>query len=267
MDKESWTRYFTKVEGAKDKKVSSIEIEFVVENAEQGSVHVTDFQLQDGEQVTATIPNTAEWFKAKYGTLDETSTAVGDDVYLGDQPRVFENVQNRFYNIVGRGHEVIVVPNIFESNFNEPTVTTAVDLTLYAKNEFDLLRISSNYGAFKTGYGEMVYEDEPDHPLNKRYTREFIFDIPGGPGSEIKLLGTQRVATVDGKPANLASRVISVGKGKLPIRRQVFMGLAYGSNRIRIEFYKLVDGVMRDTGIGYWGIAELFHWEEGGSKF
>lgn len=267
MDKESWTRYFAELTEFQRKKVSSIDLEFVVENAEQGSVHITDLQLQEGQQATATIPNTAEWFKAKYGTLDETSTAVGGDVYLGDQPRVFENVQNRFYNIVGRGHEVIVVPNIFETNFNEPTVTTVVDLTLYAKNEFDLLRISSNYGAFKTGYGEMVYEDEPDHPLNKRYTREFIFDIPGGPGSEIKLLGTQRVATVDGKPANLASRTISVGDGKFPIKRQLFMGIPYGSNRIRIEFYKLVDGKMQDTGIGFWGIAELFQWEEGRSRF
>ena len=267
MNKESWTRYFAELTEFQRKKVSSIDLEFVVENAEQGSVHITDLQLQEGQQATATIPNTAEWFKAKYGTLDETSTAVGGDVYLGDQPRVFENVQNRFYNIVGRGHEVIVVPNIFETNFNEPTVTTVVDLTLYAKNEFDLLRISSNYGALKTGYGEMVYEDEPDHPLNKRYTREFIFDIPGGPGSEIKLLGTQRVATVDGKPANLASRTISVGDGKFPIKRQLFMGIPYGSNRIRIEFYKLVDGKMQDTGIGFWGIAELFQWEEGRSRF
>lgn len=96
MNKESWTRYFTKVEGAKEKKVSSIEIEFVVENAEQGSVHITDFQLQDGEQVTATIPNTSEWFKAKYGTLDETVTAVGDDVYLGDQPRVLKMSKTDF---------------------------------------------------------------------------------------------------------------------------------------------------------------------------
>ncbi|MED5010902.1 hypothetical protein P9852_05370 [Geobacillus stearothermophilus] len=98
--------------------------------------------------MTAAIPNTAEWFQPAYGTLDETSTAVGRDVYLGDQPRVFENVKNRFYNIVGRGHEAIIVPNVYETDFSRQLTTTVVDITLYAKNDFDLLRISTNYGDY-----------------------------------------------------------------------------------------------------------------------
>ncbi|MED4881338.1 hypothetical protein ABEV21_09890 [Geobacillus stearothermophilus] len=113
-----------------------------------GAIRITDLQLQEGEQVTAAIPNTAEWFQPAYGTLDETSTAVGRDVYLGDQPRVFENVKNRFYNIVGRGHEAIIVPNVYETDFSRQLTTTVVDITLYAKNDFDLLRISTNYGDY-----------------------------------------------------------------------------------------------------------------------
>ncbi|MGG3737243.1 hypothetical protein [Aeribacillus pallidus] len=265
MNKESWTRYLATLTKYQRKKVSSIELEFVVENAEAGTVHLTDLQLQEGQQVTATIPNTKEFFSPKYGTLDESKTGVGGDVYQGDQPRVFPNIKNRFYNIVGRGHEAIVIPNIYEDDFSQKLVTTAVDLTLYAKDDFDLLRISTNYGAFPTGYGELTYEDEPEHPLNKRYSREFFFE--GGPaGSEIKLLASQNIATLNGQPANRASRTISVGNGILKIKRQLFMGLPYGSNRIRIEFYRLVNGKMQDVGIGYWGIAELIQWEEGKSK-
>ncbi|RKH76971.1 hypothetical protein D7X99_33040 [Corallococcus sp. AB032C] len=264
MNKESWTRYLATLSKFQRKKVSSIEIEFVVENVEAGTVRITDLQLQEGQQVTATIPNTAEFFTPKYGTLDETKTAVGGDLYLGDQPRVFSGVKNRFYNIVGRGHEAIVAPNIYEDDFSQKLVTTAVDITLYAKNDFDLLRISTNYGDFVSGE-ELTYEDEPDHPLNKRYSREFFFE--GGPaGSEIKLWASQNIATINGQPANRASRLLNVGNGTLKIKRQLFMGLPYGSNRIRIEFYKLVNGKMQDTGIGYWGIVELIQWQEGKSK-
>lgn len=264
MNKESWTRYLATLSKFQRKKVSSIEIEFVVENVEAGTVRITDLQLQEGQQVTATIPNTAEFFKPKYGTLDETSTAVGGDVYLGDQPRVFENVKNRFYNIVGRGHEAIIVPNVYETDFSRQLTTTVVDITLYVKNDFDLLRISTNYGDYVDEY-ERVYPDEPEHPLNKRYSREFFFE-GGAVGSEIRLWGSKNEASINGVPANRASRTLNVGDGTLKIKRQLFMGLPYGSNRIRIEFYKLVNGKMRDTGIGFWGIVELNQWQEGKSK-
>ncbi|MED3783160.1 hypothetical protein P4533_01930 [Geobacillus stearothermophilus] len=264
MNKGDWTRFLATLTKFQRKKVDHIEFELVAENLRRGAIRITDLQLQEGEQVTAAIPNTAEWFQPAYGTLDETSTAVGGDVYLGDQPRVFENVKNRFYNIVGRGHEAIIVPNVYETDFSRQLTTTVVDITLYAKNDFDLLRISTNYGDYVDEY-ERVYPDEPEHPLNKRYSREFFFE-GGAAGSEIRLWGSRNEASINGVPANRASRSLPVGNGTLKIRRQLFMGLPYGSNRIRIEFYKLVNGKMQDVGIGFWGIVELIQWQEGKSK-
>ncbi|MED3647779.1 hypothetical protein P4475_13400, partial [Halalkalibacterium halodurans] len=165
MEKQDWTRFFTEVEVEEGKKVDSIDFSFVAEGFD-GEIHVTDFQLQGGEQVTGTVPHISEILAQKYGVIDEHRFLGGlDPIEIrGQQPKSFEGVKNRFYNIMGRGHEAIAIPNVYEERFDEPNVTTSLDLTLKAKNDFDLLRISSNYGSKLEGW-DRIYTLE-DHPLN-----------------------------------------------------------------------------------------------------
>ncbi|MFS8652250.1 MAG: hypothetical protein FWJ66_10095 [Caldibacillus sp.] len=279
MDKESWTRYFTKVEGAKDKKVSSIEIDFVVENAEQGSVHVTDFQLQEGSQITGYVPNTREFFNLKRFSIDESHNAVSgyQNVYLKQEPRKFENARNRFFNFANRGHAVMVIPNVYHEDYRVDLLPTGVDITIFPKDDYDFLRISTNYGALIDGSTYDI-EELANHPLNRRYTREFCFGA-GKAGDKIELLSSKRIARVNGKAVSLGVQSFPVGfswtgNDKYTFKnRQRFMLLPWGSTRIRIEFYKLspitvgesgqVLEIMKDMGIGYYGFVEFSQWVTG----
>ncbi|MED4126302.1 hypothetical protein P4641_20360 [Halalkalibacterium halodurans] len=265
MEKQDWTRFFTEVEVEEGKKVDSIDFSFVAEGFD-GEIHVTDFQLQGGEQVTGTVPHISEILAHKYCVLDETAvihTVADPKEVRGQQPQVFEGVKNRFYNIMGRGHEAITIPNIFETRFDQPTVTTVLDLTLKPKNHFDLLRISSNYGTRLEGWG--IYENDDSHPLNVRYSREFWIE-GGRAGDEIRLFGSTGEATKNGQPLDRRARTIEIAGASIPIKRQDFMSAPYGSFRVRIEFYTIVDDILRDTGVGYHGLAELIQWEFGRSK-
>ena len=278
IPKRQWTRFFSEqISIDPDKKVSALDFKLLAEDF-TGQINVTDFQVQGGQLPTADHPAISEWMDRKKGVLDEriaTEGLSGDVDVLGDQPRVFENVANRFYNIVGRGHDVMVVPNVFETSFNETVLTTALDITLYAKNDFDLLRISTNYGTEIEGFNRTY--DEDGHPLNTRYSREWWFDEGGKRGSEIKLHASTGTAEVDGVPSNRSARIIPVGDGEIETKKQRFMGVPMGSARIRIEFYKLktetierdfgddvIRNIMRDSGIGFWGVAELSQWENRG---
>lgn len=291
MDKSSFTRYLKTHKHYSDKKVKSIELKVAVENLEKGEVYITDLQLQDGSQVTGEIPNTREILKNQKFDIDESHNAVSSkpNVYLRQEPKLYENVRNRFFNIANRGHSVFVVPNVHFQDYRQELVTTGLDLTLYPKDDYDFLRISTNYGDFIQDEYERTYQNKnlANHPLNRRYTREFCF--PGGKvGDEIKLSASSHSASINGKKVPLGVRQWNVGSftdydGKKNIyfkNRQRFMAIPWGSYRIRIEFYKRVKEdfendygevetieYMKDTGIGYWGFAEFTQWAEGVSKF
>ena len=182
--------------------------------------------------------------------INENDTSCWETVYQDYQPRIFPGVTNRFFNLVGRGHEVIVVPNVYHENHAEPIITTGLDFTIYPKNDYDLLRISTNFGTeLEYGVFSDVFEE---HPLHWRYTREFYLDGASA-GTEIKLHASTRIATVGGVPQPLGVRHIDVGKVNgesriLTTPRQAFMVAPVGSYRIRVEFYKRVTETIEDDG-------------------
>lgn len=282
MNKESWTRYLAELTEFQRKKVSSIDLEFVVENAEQGSVHITDLQLQEGSQITGYVPNTKEFFSLKRFSIDESHNAVSgyQNVYLKQEPRKFENARNRFFNFANRGHAVMVIPNVYHEDYRVDLLPTGVDITIFPKDDYDFLRISTNYGALIDGSTYDI-EELANHPLNRRYTREFCFGA-GKAGDKIELLSSKRIARVNGKAVPLGVQSFPVGfswtgNDKYTFKnRQRFMLLPWGSTRIRIEFYKLspitvgesgrVVEIMKDMGIGYYGFVEFSQWVEK-SKF
>ena len=59
----------------------------------------------------------------------------------------YTGLRNRVFNIVGRGHEVVLLPNVFNEDYKVELLTSGLDLELYAKEDFDLLRITTMDGA------------------------------------------------------------------------------------------------------------------------
>jgi hypothetical protein len=252
-----------------------------VDQVESGEIRLTDLQLQEGQEVTGTIPATQDILSKKVFSIDETYNQVSgyENIYLGDQPRVYD-IQNRFFNIIGRGHETIAIPNVYHEDFTKELVTTGLDLTLYAKDNYDFLRVASFYGDLIDEEENKTYLDESlaDHPLNFRYTREFCFS-GGSAGDEIKIMASGQYGSVNGNKVPLGVQSFNVGKevdefGKKRVvyykNRQRFMALPVGATRVKIEFYKrVIDGsleYMVDDGIGFCGIAEFYQWSGGISK-
>lgn len=281
MDKDDFTRYITVYKHYSDKMVESIELLLSSENLEQGEILITDIQLQEGGQVTGSIPNTREILSNQKFKIDESYNAVGShkNVYLGDEPQIFTDMKKRFFNIMGRGFETIAIPNVYHEDYRIPILTTGLDLTLFAKDDYDFLRVATFYGDYIQDEYERTYQDKSlaDNPLNKRYTREFCFS-GGKAGDEIKINATGQFASVNGSKKPLGVQRFNVGQesdydGEHTVyyrNRQRFMALPVGATRINIEFMKKEkDGdliYMIDDGIGFHGVAEFTQWTWGGSK-
>ncbi len=276
MLREDWTRYIYTLNVKSNLKVADIKFNLVAEDF-QGELNVTDLQLQEGSQVTAHVPHTSEMLKRVYHGINEYTfmNTVSNPVKIGVQPKIYTGLKNRFFNIVGRGHEVIVLPNVFHEDYMVDLLTSALDITLYAKEDFDLLRISTNDGALVPG---RKYEVEAlaNHPLNYKYTREFYFDGAKA-GEEIKLHANIFTASLNGRNIPLSQGTIYINGHPKIIARQRFIMAPFGSFRIRIEFYKQVnqDGkynpavrypYLEDVGIGFYGWAN-FEQFKGGARY
>ena len=279
---EDWVRYIYTLDVAEpNKKVENVEFDLIAEDI-TGNINVTDLQLQAGRQVTATIPATQDILEIAEFNIDEYEwlNTVSNPVKEGVQPQYHENVKNRFYNFVGRGHQVLAIPNVFHEDYTFPIVTTGLDLEIYAKEDFDLLRIRTNDGGHVPGrkYDPYEYPDLEHHPLNYKYTREFYFDGAKA-GDKIELKATIRAARLAGKTIPLKQHEITINGSPMPIDRQRFMLAPAGSFRLGIEFYKQVTETMtdeygqtkqatylKDVGIGFYGVAEFNQWTYGVSK-
>lgn len=263
INREQWKRYLypLSIEPGKP-KVKAITFN-IKANHESGTINVTDLQLQVGKQVTADVPHTSEFLIEKRYGIDEgnsINTTFGTNKLVakkvGVQPKPYKdysNMKNRLFNITGRGHEVLVIPNVYHEDYKEELLTSGLELTLYAKEDFDLLRISTDDGALVEG---RIYEDIPDHPLNYKYTREFYFEGADA-GTKILLSAKQNKATIGTKDVPIGQRTVKIGATKMQFGRQRLMVAPFGSFRLRVEFYKLKDGVFEDVGIGFYGTAEF----------
>ena len=280
MDKDAFTRYLTVFRHYSDKMVDEIELKLVAENIEQGELRVTDVQLQEGSEVTGTVPATQDILKLVKFSIDETHSATGDnDTYLGAAPTVYNNLTRRFFNVMGRGFETIAAPNVYHEDARFEIITTGLDLTLTAKDDYDFLRIATFYGGYVEEEEKTYTHDSlADNPLNKRYTREFCFS-GGKRGDNIELLSSKQIARRNGVILPKGVQRFDVGidnqYGELkPViykNRQRFMALPIGATRINIQFmkYEERDGMkyLVDDGIGFQGLAEFTQWTWGVSKY
>ncbi len=279
MSKLDWSRFVAQpIQKDQTKKVKQVDLHVIAEKI-SGQLNITDLQLQGGEQVTGTVAHTSEWLSPVLRELDERDSTEGVAEPLlvkGDQPRRFPELKNRFYNLVGRGNEIITIPNLDEKRFDRQTFVTPVDLTLIPKDDFDLLRVSTNIGEKRDAF-TMPFPNEEEHPLNKTYTREFY--IQGGrAGDNIHLHASLNKATKNEIPLDRKARTLTIGSIHIQTGKQRLFGIPMGSGRIRLEWYKFVQmrqqnefgeieviDTLQDVGIGYYGIAELIRWKEGRS--
>lgn len=272
---KDFRRYIYALQVDSNKKVADITFNLKAQNI-TGTVGVTDLQLQAGTQVTAHVPNTSEMLEKVTHGINERAfiDTVPNPIKHGVQPRIYEGLTNRFYNIVGRGHDTIALPNVYHEDYMNHLVTSALNITLIPKDSYDLLRISTNDGALDEGckYDPMEYPPLAEHPLNYRYTREFYF-AGGEPEEEIKLHASIFSATLNNVNVPLAQGTLDINGHKMKHARQRFMMAPYGNFRIRIEFYKQVTEeltwtdeygrhskvatYLKDTGIGFYGYAEF----------
>jgi hypothetical protein len=268
MSRSDFKRYITGFNVTGGKQIKDVTFRFLA-NDFGGKIAITDLMLQDGNQSTAPVPNTSEMLETLRYSVDENTWvhSVSNGVKDGDaQPKLYTGLRNRFFNFVGRGHDAISFPNVYDNDYTQDLVSSALDLTIFAKDDFDLMRITTNDGAHVE---DRVYAGIT-HPLNYRYTREFYFD-GGSAGDKIELKANLFSATIRDEEVSMMQKRIVNDEGKtLVMPRQRYMLAPWGSFRIRIEFYKLQTvqitdenlvkkDVLRynDTGIGFYGYGEF----------
>ena len=126
-----------------------------------------------------------------------------------------------------------------------------------------------------------------NHPLHKRYTREFFVE-GGRKGEEIKIHASTRTATKGSEELPLVGiRDLDIKGESFPIGRRKFMIAPKGTAMIRIELYKQTERnivtydrnenytftkvrkkmvMLEDVGIGYRGTAGFHQWTNGRSR-
>jgi hypothetical protein len=274
-------------------QVSHVDVDVIVNDTtsrdEQNNevpIYFTDLQFQPGAQKTGWIPNTQEMMDRIEFNVNEWknySLANGspDTSYIWKtvSPASYTGQQlgyKRFFNLMGRGHEVITLPNDLpeeefwrldklRSDLDGPVeiLSTGIDFTLIPKDDFDLCRIA-------TDVGSLLPEDDwnipgdPTHPLNFRYTREFWFD-GGKEGDILEVNATTMTARKNGAVIERNGiRQITIGSDTIEIYKNKFHLMPRGSVRFRIEFYKRdSSGILADTGIGFGGYAKFLQWTYG----
>lgn len=278
---ENWRRFSGTFSFEDPQPIEKVTIEIVADDAIVSTpeapttplpIYITDLHLQGGKQLSGWVPETREFTKKILHTNDETKTRVSsEDIYLGGKTPVKRtNVEFREYNIAGRGIEVFTIPNWYPDDWREDVLPTGLDIEITPKNDYDLMRVCTNAGNLKDpGYdNEDLYNQDPAHPLNIEYTREFTLGA-GAAGQTIKILGRS------GKAFRGSSRLpiggvneLTLSNGEnLPIKRRSFFIAQKGAIRIRFEFYKFKNGILTDTGIGYQGTIKFNQWTFGRSRF
>jgi hypothetical protein len=152
---DDWIRFHGTFDADPERKVSEVEFQIEAKDAVSSTngidrvpIYFTDIQFQAGNALSGWTPNTKEMLKRLSWKHDEWKEVASPNEFKGYPPQVYENVEKRWYNVVGRGHQVIVVPNYLPEDWSVPILPTGLDLTLYPKEDFDLLRVSTNAGVW-----------------------------------------------------------------------------------------------------------------------
>lgn len=275
FDPKKWRRFSGTFSFSHDEPIDFVRVEIVADDAvirnknnEDVPLYITDIHFQAGKQLTGWVPETREFLRKLYHTNDETKTRVSvDDIYDGGKTPVKRtNLEFREYNIAGRGIEVFTLPNWYPDDWYVQVLPTGVDFEIIPKDYYDLFRLCTNDGSLKDP--EHYYNNDPNHPLSMTYTREFTIG-GGSAGVPIKILSRSGKAYVGSTrlPIGGVNSITLSDGSNFPIKRRSFFLAQKGASRFRIEFYKFKNGILQDTGIGYYGTAKFNQWTFGRSRF
>jgi hypothetical protein len=172
-----WVRFHQTFKADPNKKVVGVEFQVEAKDAVSSTngvdrvpIYFTDIQFQAGNTLSGWIPNTKEMLDRLTWTHDEWQQVASPYRFEGSSPQIYQNVERRWFNIVGRGHRTIVIPNYYPEDWDVPILPTGIDLTLYPKDDFDLLRISTSAGAVLPEE-EQIYKKEGGiyHEIKAKY--------------------------------------------------------------------------------------------------
>lgn len=265
-------------------KVDHVDVDIIVRdtasrdaNNQDQPFYFTDLQFQPGAQKTGWVPNTQELLQLITFDVDEKRKYLDDNGGLSSyyqwksvRPTVYPGMTERMFNILGRGHEVITIPNdlpeeifwqlelIELQGLERPVeiLSTGIDFKIIPKDDYDLMRISTDVGGLlpeeerpyqsiinEYSDGENVTDENVasllvDHPLHYRYTREFYF-TGGQAGDELEVLATIQVARQNGQEIERQGiRSIQAGDMEITLYKNRFHLIPRGSVRFRVEFFK-----------------------------
>ncbi|MDC3413953.1 hypothetical protein [Terrihalobacillus insolitus] len=148
-----WIRFHGTFDADPNRKVSKVEFQVEAKDAVVSTdgvnrlpIYFTDMQFQAGDNLTGWIPRTEEMLDHLTWTHDENLYVASPNRFEGESPTIYQNVEYRWYNIVGRGHTVVTIPNYYPEDWDVPILPTGIDITLFPKESFDVLRISTSSG-------------------------------------------------------------------------------------------------------------------------
>jgi hypothetical protein len=148
-----WIRFHGTFEADPNRKVSKVEFQIESKDAVISSdgvnrlpIYFTDIQFQAGNNLTGWTPSTKEMLDRLIWKHDENQNVASPNRFEGESPKVYENVEYRWYNVVGRGHTIVTIPNYYPENWEVPVLPTGIDITLFPKDDFDVLRVSTSAG-------------------------------------------------------------------------------------------------------------------------
>lgn len=300
---KDWKRLYGSFEADPSKQVDSVELAIHADDAvsrtetnADAPLYFTDLQFQAGKQLSGWVPNTEELIKPLDYVSNEWVNVPSNNVQPPIAPQVFD-MSERVYNIVGRGHSTITIPNYYPENWDTEILPSGIDFTIYPKQDFKIARIASAVGVLLPDedredgepwrrYSKYAIDDVENrefwstHPLHYRYTREFWID-GGKAGTPIEIHASTRQYKVNGveiPTAGVDKFYIPNQEGtyyeswNVPINRMRYLLAPKGSIRFRIEFYDHVQGyggnigedwTLQDIGIGFNGTATFKQWTYG----
>lgn len=150
---KSWKRLTATFSAHPDKTIANVAFQIEAKDAvssidgpTRNPIYFSDMQFQVGNQLTGWVPHSQEMLRRLSWKHDEHAQVATPNRFVGDMPKVYPNQKKRWFNLVGRGHKVITVPNYVPEDWSASVLPTGLDLTLYPKEDFDLLRVSTNVG-------------------------------------------------------------------------------------------------------------------------
>lgn len=154
IKKNDWVRFHGTFESDPEKKVSGVAFEVEAKDVvstttgvDRVPIYVSDLQFQAGEKLTGWVPKTEELMNKLSWTNDENENLAEPYTFAGRPTQVREGVNKRWFNIVGRGANTFVLPNYYPDDFEVPVLSTGIELKLFPKDDYDLVRISTSHGA------------------------------------------------------------------------------------------------------------------------